>query len=82
MRVPMRPVVCTYHEAPILLLRRTPARAENLHRPCSELTAKPIPRWLGVLLMLCIAITFGSNHIAARIALDHGANVMTAVLFR
>lgn len=48
----------------------------------SELTAKPIPRWLGVLLMLCIAITFGSNHIAARIALDHGANVMTAVLFR
>lgn len=32
--------------------------------------------------MLGIATTFGSNHIAARVALDHGANVVTAVAFR
>jgi drug/metabolite transporter (DMT)-like permease len=32
--------------------------------------------------MLLIATTFGSNHIAARIAFDHGANVMTAVVLR
>jgi drug/metabolite transporter (DMT)-like permease len=42
----------------------------------------PIPRWLGVLLLLAIATTFGSNHIAARIAFDHGANVVTAVAVR
>jgi drug/metabolite transporter (DMT)-like permease len=43
---------------------------------------KPIPRWLGVTLLLAIAATFGSNHIAARLAFDHGANVVTAVAFR
>lgn len=32
--------------------------------------------------MLGIATTFGSNHVAARIAFDHGANVTTAVAFR
>lgn len=42
----------------------------------------PIPRWLGVLLLLAIAVTFGSNHIAARVAFDHGANVVTAVAAR
>jgi drug/metabolite transporter (DMT)-like permease len=46
------------------------------------LTAKPIPRWIGVALMLGIATTFGSNHVAARIAFDHGANVTTAVAMR
>ena len=46
------------------------------------MTSKPIPRWLGVALMLGIATTFGSNHVAARIAFDHGANVTTAVAFR
>jgi drug/metabolite transporter (DMT)-like permease len=29
-----------------------------------------------------IAVVFGSNHIAARIAFDHGSNVTTAVAFR
>jgi drug/metabolite transporter (DMT)-like permease len=43
---------------------------------------KPIPRPLGVALLLAIATTFGSNHISARIAFDHGANVITAVAFR
>jgi drug/metabolite transporter (DMT)-like permease len=43
---------------------------------------KPIPRWLGVLLLLAIAVMFGSNHISARLAFDHGANVVTAVAAR
>ncbi len=41
-----------------------------------------LPRWLSVALLLAIAASFGSNHIAARVAFDHGANVMTAVVFR
>jgi len=32
--------------------------------------------------MMVIATVFGSNHIAARFAFDHGANVTTAVAFR
>ncbi|MGB7541112.1 MAG: EamA/RhaT family transporter, partial [Burkholderiales bacterium] len=43
---------------------------------------KPLPRWLGIALMLVIATTFGSNHIAARLAFDHGVNVTTAVAAR
>ena len=41
-----------------------------------------IPRWVGIVLLLAIAAVFGSNHIAARIAFDHGTNVSTAVAFR
>ena len=41
-----------------------------------------LPRWLSIVLLLAIAASFGSNHIAARVAFDHGANVMTAVVFR
>jgi drug/metabolite transporter (DMT)-like permease len=41
-----------------------------------------LPRGLGVALLLVVAVSFGSNHIAARIAFDHGANVVTAVVFR
>lgn len=37
---------------------------------------------LGVLALLLIATTFGSNHVAARVALDHGASVTTAVAVR
>jgi len=44
--------------------------------------AKPIPRWVGVLLLLAIAVCFGSNHIAARVAFEHGASVTTAVTVR
>jgi len=43
---------------------------------------KPISRWLGIVLLLVIATTFGANHIAARIAFEHGANVTTGVAFR
>ena len=37
---------------------------------------------LGVLALLAIATTFGANHIAARVAFDHGASVTAAVAIR
>ena len=43
---------------------------------------KPIPRWLCIAILMVIATTFGGNHIAARIAFDHGVNVTTAVAAR
>ncbi len=43
---------------------------------------EPISRWAGIALLLAIAIIFGSNHIAARVAFEHGTNVTTAVAFR
>jgi drug/metabolite transporter (DMT)-like permease len=44
--------------------------------------AKPIRRWVGVLLLLAIALSFGSNHVAARIAFEHGTSVTSAVTLR
>jgi len=46
------------------------------------MSAVPIPRWLGVALLMLIATTFGANHVAARVAFEHGANVTTAVAVR
>ena len=46
------------------------------------LSDQPIPRWVGIALLLAIATIFGSNHVAARVAFDHGTNVTTAVAFR
>ena len=46
------------------------------------MTDRRIPRWVGIALLLVIATTFGSNHIAARVAFEHGANVTTAVAAR
>ena len=46
------------------------------------MTEQPIPRWAGIALLLAIAAIFGSNHIAARVAFDHGTNVTTAVAVR
>ena len=43
---------------------------------------KPFPRWVSIALLLLIATTFGSNHIAARVAFDHGVNIITAVAAR
>ena len=43
---------------------------------------RPVPRWAGIAILLAIAVTFGSNHVAARVAFDHGASVATAVAFR
>ena len=42
----------------------------------------PLPRWLGIALLLAIAVTFSLNHVFARIAFDHGVSVTTAVAFR
>ena len=42
----------------------------------------PISRWAGIALLLGLAVIFGSNHVAARIAFEHGTNVTTAVAFR
>lgn len=46
------------------------------------MAAAPISRWAGIVLLMAIATVFGANHIAARIAFDHGTNVTTAVAFR
>jgi drug/metabolite transporter (DMT)-like permease len=46
------------------------------------LQGKPLPRWLSIAILLLIATTFGSNHIAARYAIDHGVNITTAVAAR
>jgi drug/metabolite transporter (DMT)-like permease len=46
------------------------------------LHGKPFPRWLSVAILLAIATVFGGNHIAARIAFDHGVNITTAVAVR
>lgn len=43
---------------------------------------QPMPRWLGVIVLLGIAATFGANHVAARLAFDHGVGVSTAVAVR
>jgi drug/metabolite transporter (DMT)-like permease len=42
----------------------------------------PLPRWLGIAILLVIGVTFSLNHIAARVAFDHGASVVTGVVFR
>ncbi|MCL4182971.1 MAG: DMT family transporter [Burkholderiaceae bacterium] len=46
------------------------------------MTAPPLPRWLGVSLLLLLAVSFAGNHVSARLAFDHGANVATAVAVR
>ena len=42
----------------------------------------PVPRWVGVASLLTIAVVFGANHVAARLAFDHGTGVSTAVAIR
>ena len=41
-----------------------------------------LPPRLGVVIVLVIATTFGANHVAARVAFDHGASVAAAVSAR
>ena len=43
---------------------------------------KPFPRWASIAILLGVATIFGSNHIAARYAFDHGVNITTAVAAR
>lgn len=45
-------------------------------------SSRALSRWAGIVLLMLVATTFGANHIAARIAFDHGANVTTGVAFR
>ena len=40
------------------------------------------PGWAGFLALLLIALLMASNHVAARLAFDHGVTVATAVAFR
>ncbi len=42
----------------------------------------PLPRWLAISLLMGVAVTFGANHVSARIAFDHGTSVVTAVAVR
>jgi drug/metabolite transporter (DMT)-like permease len=46
------------------------------------LHGKPFPRLVSIAVLLTIATIFGSNHIAARIAFDHGVSVTTAIVAR
>jgi drug/metabolite transporter (DMT)-like permease len=46
------------------------------------LHGKPFRRWVSVAALMVIATTFGSNHIAARYAFNHGVNITTAVAAR
>jgi drug/metabolite transporter (DMT)-like permease len=46
------------------------------------LQGKPFRRWVSVAALMVIATTFGSNHIAARYAFNHGVNITTAVAAR
>ena len=41
-----------------------------------------LPRGVGLVLLLLIAVVFGANHVAARLAFDHGLSVTTAVAIR
>ena len=43
---------------------------------------QPISRPVGIALLLVIATAFGANHVAARVAFEHGASVTTAVAVR
>ena len=43
---------------------------------------RPISRGVGLALIAGIAVLFASNHVAARLAFDHGTSVVTAVLVR
>jgi drug/metabolite transporter (DMT)-like permease len=51
----------------------------------AQTTSAPDPRLsrrAGIAILLLIAVSFAANHIAARLAFDHGVNVPTAVTVR
>ena len=58
-------------------------------QPCSPSVNPPRPstpptlaRGAGIALLLVIAVVFGANHVAARLAFDHGLSVTTAITVR
>ncbi len=46
------------------------------------MTTQPLPRRSAVVILLLLGLVFGANHVAARIAFDHGVGITTAVLMR
>jgi hypothetical protein len=42
----------------------------------------PFPRHIAVAVLVAVACTFAGNHIAARVAFDHGTGLLLAVLLR
>lgn len=44
--------------------------------------SRAVPGWAGVAVVVGIAVLFASNHVAARLAFDHGASVVAAVVVR
>lgn len=42
----------------------------------------PLPRRTALAIILVLGVLFGANHIAARVAFDHGTGLVTAVLMR
>ncbi len=42
----------------------------------------PFPRYLAVIILLCMGCAFAGNHVAARVAFDDGAGVLLAILMR
>jgi hypothetical protein len=46
------------------------------------MTSAPFPRFVALGLLVLLACVFASNHVAARLAFDHGVSVMAAVLLR
>jgi len=43
---------------------------------------RPMPHALAIAVVACLAVVFASNHVAARLAFDHGVSVITAVSVR
>src|SRR6266704_351237 len=62
--------------------RLRPAQAHPVPAALRPRALTSLPRWLGVAMLLAIAVTFSLNHIAARVTFDHGASVVTGVVFR
>jgi len=58
------------------------AAGKNGQDEDQPMTAGTIAPRLAVILLLGIATTFASNHVAARIAFEHGTSVTTAVVVR
>jgi drug/metabolite transporter (DMT)-like permease len=44
--------------------------------------SRPMPHALAIAVVACLAVVFASNHVAARLAFDHGVSVITAVSVR
>jgi drug/metabolite transporter (DMT)-like permease len=51
-------------------------------QPSQSLSSAPFSRPLAIGILLLLGVVFASNHIAARVAFDHGTGLVTAVLVR